>query len=156
MRRFLYCVFIVVIVAGMSALLCNADTLPDPEIIGTSPAPPVVAATVVSVYDGDTLTVRVDDLPTWLGQTIPVRVRGIDTPEMRDKRPEVRALARKAKDVALNLCPPGMEVALTGIKRGKYFRLVAFVNCDGRDLSQALLDQKLAHTYDGGKKEPWQ
>lgn len=146
---------ILFVVALLAALLPPTAGVRAADFGEDAVAPPVVAATVVSVYDGDTITVRIDEMPAWLGKDIPIRVSGIDTPEMREKRPEVRALAHKARDVALNLCPPGMEVALSGIERGKYFRLVAYVNCDGRDLSQTLLDQQLAHPYDGGTKEPW-
>ena len=36
---------------------------------------------VVSVYDGDTLSVNVPDWPPVVGQRVPVRVRGIDASE---------------------------------------------------------------------------
>lgn len=55
-----------------------------------------LTATVVSVYDGDTMTVTIPDVPPLLGENIPVRVRGIDTPEMKDKRLEIHALAVQA------------------------------------------------------------
>ena len=48
---------------------------------------------VSSIYDGDTLRVTIRDWPAVAGQRVPVRVYGIDTPEMRDKRPRVRELA---------------------------------------------------------------
>ena len=39
----------------------------------------------ISNYDGDTVTVNIDNVPALFGSHIPVRVRGIDTPEMKTK-----------------------------------------------------------------------
>lgn len=37
---------------------------------------------VVSVYDGDTMRVNVSGWPPVVGQNMPIRVRGVDTPEI--------------------------------------------------------------------------
>ena len=57
---------------------------------------------VSSIYDGDTLRVTIRDWPAVAGQRVPVRVYGIDTPEMRDKRPRVRELERRAKQFSVS------------------------------------------------------
>lgn len=117
--------------------------------------PEAVTGTVVRVYDGDTVTVRLDALPAWLGREIGVRVAGIDTPELRDTRTAVRALAYEARELTRLYCRPGAPVTLSGITRGKYFRLVATVTCDGTDIAAALLAAGLAKPYDGKGTRSW-
>jgi micrococcal nuclease len=113
-----------------------------------------VPATVVKIYDGDTLTV---DARPWPGNTIrtSVRVRGIDTPEIRGKCEGEKALARTARDRARELV--GEEVLLIAPTRGKYAgRVVAdVVTAGGIDLGQALVAEGLAREYDGGKRAAW-
>ncbi len=79
------------------------------------------------------------DWPAVAGQAIGVRVRGVDTPEMRDSDPTLRALARQAKDLTARLCPVGSSIELRNLARDKYYRLLASVYCQGRDLGEALL-----------------
>ena len=111
---------------------------------------------VVKIYDGDTITVALPELPPWLGKEMGVRVLGVDTPEMKDKRPEIKALAIQARDLVRSMCPIDSEVVLSDIEPGKYFRIVARVTCKGGDIGRALLDAGLAHPYDGGTKIPWE
>lgn len=115
----------------------------------------VITAELVRVVDGDTIIVTIHDWPPVVGHEIGVRVDGIDTPELHDQRPEVRALAEQARDEAtafLCQCP---TVQLVGIERGKYFRLVADVECNGSDLAAHLVEIGLARSYDGQGPHPW-
>ena len=115
-----------------------------------------LTATVVSVYDGDTMTVTIPDMPPLLGEDIPVRVRGIDTPEMKDTRPEIHALAVQARDMVRGWCPVGSMVELRGVGRDKYFRIDATPVCGGVDVAAELVKAGLAHgDYRGGTKEAW-
>ena len=45
----------------------------------------VTVSKVISVYDGDTFRVNIDSLPPIVGKNIPIRVNGVDTPEIRGK-----------------------------------------------------------------------
>lgn len=115
-----------------------------------------LTATVVSVYDGDTMTVTIPDVPPLLGEKIPIRVRGIDTPEMKDARPEIHALAIQARGMVRGWCPIGSTVELRGVGRDKYFRIDATPVCGGVDVAAELVRAGLAHgDYQGGKKEAW-
>lgn len=115
-----------------------------------------MTATVVSVYDGDTMTVTIPGVPAIMGEAIPVRVRGIDTPEMHDKRPDIQAMAVQARDMVRSWCPVGSTVELRGVGRDKYFRLDATPICGGVDIASELVKAGLAHgDYGGGKKVPW-
>lgn len=111
---------------------------------------------VVSVYDGDTMTVTIPDVPAILGDAIPIRVRGIDTPEMHDKRPDIHELAVQARDAVRAWCPVGSMVELRGVGRDKYFRLDATPICGGVNIATELVKAGLAHgDYGGGTKVPW-
>lgn len=111
---------------------------------------------VVRVYDGDTFYANIRQWPPILGENIGIRVNGIDTPEMRGSSPAVKALAVKAKTLVSNELTSAKYVILKNIKRGKYFRVVADVECDGNDLAQILIDANLAKPYDGGTKTKWE
>jgi len=115
-----------------------------------------LTATVVSVYDGDTMTVNIPDVPALLGENIPIRVRGIDTPEMHDARPEIHALAVQARDMVRGWCPVGSTVELKDVGRDKYFRIDATPICGGVDIAAELVKAGLAHgDYEGGTKVKW-
>jgi endonuclease YncB( thermonuclease family) len=115
-------------------------------------------ATVVKVYDGDTLTVNVEKWPPILGENLGVRVFGVDTREMSEG-------GVVAKEYVKKLIPDGSTICLSHILRDKYFRVVARVGydcapvldeknpCDScKDLSRTLLKNKYALPYDGGTK----
>ncbi len=90
------------------------------------------------------------------GDHIPVRLAGIDTPEMKGKCERERELARQARDFLRNVLGRAKEIRLLHAERGKYFRVVARVIADGQDVSQLLLTRGLAVHYDGGTKTaPW-
>ena len=110
---------------------------------------------VISVYDGDTFRVNIDNLPPILGQNIAIRVNGIDTPEIRGKCQSEKDLAIKARDFVRSQLFNAKVIELANIQRGKYFRIVADVIIDEQRLTDLLLDKKLGYRYYGGKKLGW-
>jgi micrococcal nuclease len=115
----------------------------------------VTVSKVISVYDGDTFRVDIDSLPPIVGRNIPIRLNGVDTPEIRGKCEHEKDLAIKARDFVRNKLANAKEVKLTKLQRGKYFRVIADVMIDGVNLGQELLDNELAYKYTGGKKSSW-
>lgn len=109
---------------------------------------------VISVYDGDTFKVNIPGVPAILGKGIPVRVFGIDTPEMKSKVPCEQQLAKSAKALSTKLLT-GQKVTLLNVRRDKYFRILADVMVNGVLLRQELIDAGLAHSYFGRTKAPW-
>jgi micrococcal nuclease len=107
----------------------------------------VKVSRVVSVYDGDSFRCDVDSWPKLFGYHIPIRIRGIDCPEKRkiDGRPV--PLAVRAQEFTETALINASEIILEDVTRGKYFRLVANVLIDGRDLGQMLLSEGLAVRY---------
>jgi len=114
-----------------------------------------VVESVYRIHDGDTLTVNLKELPAIIGYRIPVRIYGIDTPEINDKRADVRSKADSARKLLENITASAKEIKLRCLRRDKYFRLVADVECDGRSVGKLLLDSGLAKPYFGGKKLAW-
>lgn len=116
--------------------------------------PPVTAGRVVKVYDGDTIT---------LAAMIPcvshgpfkfsVRLRGIDTPEMKTKDEDEREAAVIARDALASLIG-GKTVRLEDVGTDKYGRLLADVRLpgDSASLSEWMIEQRYAVMYDGGTK----
>ena len=114
-----------------------------------------IVSKVISVYYGDTFRVNIDSLPPIVGKNIPIRLNGVDTPEIQGKCQYEKDLALKARDFVRNKLANAKEVKLTKLQRGKYFRVVADVMIDGVSLEQELLDNELAYKYTGGKKSSW-
>ncbi|WP_203142684.1 thermonuclease family protein [Marinobacter mangrovi] len=110
---------------------------------------------VVRVYDGDTITVNINEWPALLGHEIGIRVNGIDTPEIRGKCAGEKQKAREARDLVKGILANADVIELRNIDRGKYFRVVADVYVDGQELGEKVLDANLAHEYDGGTKSGW-
>lgn len=106
----------------------------------------------IRAHDGDTFTVDIDNAPPLFGKKISVRIKGIDTPEMsgclKDKAIAAKLFLEKTVKGA-------NQIDLVNVGRDKYFRILANVSVDGLDLGSMLINQKLAHTYDGGQKESW-
>ena len=61
-----------------------------------------IVSKVISVYDGDTFRVDIDSLPPIVGKNIPIRLNGVDTPEIRGKCEYEKDLAIKARDFVRN------------------------------------------------------
>lgn len=114
---------------------------------------------VVSVADGDTLTVSIDGWPAPYNP-VEVRVAGIDTPESRKQDAgcvkELR-LGLIAKKRARDLLPVGASVLVTWTgEREKYGRLLAHVALpDGRDFAKQQVLDGMAKPYRGGRKLSW-
>ncbi|BFU90111.1 MAG: hypothetical protein NTAFB01_12980 [Nitrospira sp.] len=118
---------------------------------------PFIDITVHHCYDGDTCTVTLNDpfLPPVLADHIPVRLAGIDTPEIKGHCDAERTMAIHARDFLTARLAAAVRVDLVEPKRDKYFRLNGRLIADGQDLSQALIQSHLARAYDGGTKTPF-
>ncbi len=107
----------------------------------------------VKNYDGDTVTVDIPGVLPIIGDNMMVRIRGIDTPELRGKCQDEKEKARIAKRLVKAELRKAKTINLHRVGRGKYFRFIADVKYDGKDLGQVLIKNNLAVPYDGGKKK---
>ncbi len=115
----------------------------------------LVVSRVVSIYDADTFRVDINGWPPIIGSNMPIRVLGVDAPEIRGKCADEKAKALEAKAVTVNSLRNAQTIELRNIKRGKYFRLLADIYVDGKSLAALLISSGLARPYDGGKREGW-
>jgi len=85
-------------------------------------------------YDGDTITVNIANVHPLLGDKIRVRLNNIDTYEMTSKDPTSKKLAIEAKLYVESVMKRAKKIDLLNVKRCAFFRIVADVSVDGKDL----------------------
>lgn len=112
----------------------------------------VYQAKVVSVYDGDTITVVFKFFDTFYRWSC--RLNGIDTPELKSKDPDEKAMAIKARDF-LREKILGQIVTLTCGDFDKYGRLLATIEYKNQNINTLMVDNGFAVSYYGGTKEAW-
>ena len=110
---------------------------------------------VTSIYDADTFRVNIKDYPPIAGERIPIRVLGVDAPELRGKCQSEKTQAREAKQFTVAALRSAKVIELRNIQRGKYFRILADVYVDGKNLADGLIRSGHARPYDGGKRLRW-
>lgn len=113
----------------------------------------IVISRLINVYDGDTFRVDIDSYPPIVGKNISIRVYGIDTPEIRGTR--TKDLAELAKTTAKTMLENAKVIELRDMRRGKYFRIIADVWIDGKNMGELLIQKGLAKSYFGGKRAKW-
>ena len=100
---------------------------------------------VVKVLDGDTFDILIDN------NKIRVRMLGIDTPEIKDKRKTVQCFAKNASEKTKELILNNEVRLLTDISQGildKYNRVLAYVYTeDGILINSYLISNGYAHEY---------
>ncbi len=115
----------------------------------------VIVDKVGTVYDGDTFSVSINQWPAIIGKNIPVRLKGVDTPEMKGACYQEILKAREAKKFTVQRLRSAKKVELKNMSRDKYFRIDADVFIDGKDLAGELINNRLGVTYSGGIKIDW-
>jgi len=110
---------------------------------------------VTTIYDGDTFYVIINQWPDIIGKNIPVRLKGVDTPEMKGACYKEILMAREAKKFTVQQLRQAKKIELRNMSRDKYFRIDADVYLDGKNLAQDLIAKKLGVTYSGGTKVDW-
>ena len=106
-------------------------------------------------YDGDTCRFTIPNIPPVFGKRLSVRLRGVDTPELRGHCQEEKMKAQAALHFVTQALSAAEAITLGSVSRGKYFRLIADVIYDGKSLSADLLDAGLARPYTGGTRGSW-
>lgn len=116
---------------------------------------PYGPATIHGCYDGDTCTISIPSLPSLFGDRLPIRLAGIDTPEMKGACAHEKTLALRARAYVRERLLNAQHVEITPVARDKYFRVLSIITVDGADLADALLAEGLAHPYGGATKPTW-
>lgn len=110
---------------------------------------------VVKVHDGDTFTVNIAGCPDVLCKNMPVRISGIDAPEMKGKCSQETAGAIAAKNYLTGQVMNAQDIALHDPTRDKYFRISAHVFADGVNVGDEMVKKGLARTYSVGQRVGW-
>jgi endonuclease YncB( thermonuclease family) len=114
----------------------------------------VSVSRIIKVIDGDTFRVDINELSDIIGKNIRIRILGIDAPEINGKCAFEKELAIKARDFVQILLDNADSVILKNLDRGNFFRLLAEVIVDGKNLGELLVAKDLAVRYQG-KKSSW-
>ena len=111
---------------------------------------------IIKVYDGDTFTINIDgDCPNILCSKIPVRINGIDAPELRGKCEQEKSGAMDSRAYLANLLLNAKDIELRNVHRDKYFRINAEVFADGVNVGSDMISKGLARPYRGDKRSRW-
>ena len=105
-----------------------------PLLFAVSPTHADVRAKVVSVHDGDTLTVLVEK------RQVKVRLTDIDAPELR------QPFGTRSRQSLADLCF-GKIASLDVRGQDRYKRTIAQVTCDGKDANAEQVRRGYAWTY---------
>lgn len=142
--------------AASSTRLASSAVQPDPQV-RAAPARGATAypAEVVKTLDGDTFEARVQVWPG-IDITTKVRLRGIDTPELKSRCIEERMKAESARDsLAAILAEGRVEISAVGLDKFGG-RVDADVSTQSTpDVAAALLQAGLARGYGGGQRVSW-
>lgn len=112
----------------------------------------ILNVTYTRTYDGDTSFFDLTNTHPVFGQDIGIRVLGVDTPEIRSKANCEKEFAYEARNFVETLLKNAISIDLNNVGRDKYFRVLANITYDGKDLSHELFKYHLAVPYDGGTK----
>ncbi len=126
-------------------------------------------ALVIKVYDGDTLTVGFRHGGSQRPVKESIRIRGIDTPEIRTKSEREKELALLAR-ARLEKVTLGKVVTVVSPESDKYGRLLCDLKTESGDIGDIddignieiesisdymLQDSDICRAYDGGPRQPW-
>lgn len=112
--------------------------------------PDVKVSRLLRVIDGDTFSCDIDEHSAIAGKNISIRLRGINTPELRSKDSEERKSAILEKQRLSGLLNNARVIELRNIDRDKYFRIDADVYIDGIDILTKLNPDFLTPKAKGG------
>lgn len=125
--------------------------LPLLALLASPAAADCIPLVLERVHDGDSIRATID------GQSEPVRLLGIDTPEIHDKARCAleQQLAVAARDRLRDLIEAAADRQLCPAGRDKYRRVLASVILDGKDASLTLIAEGHGRPYEGGRREGW-
>ena len=107
--------------------------------------------------DGDTIAIpqeRVYDIIK--DMPLSIRLRGVDTPEIKSKCAEERLAAERAKVFTRDAIRQAKNIRLENTEWDKYGgRIDADMYLDGVSLARLLIDHGLGRPYNGGQKKKW-
>ena len=116
-----------------------------------------MSAEVKYIIDGDTFVGDVFMKNNAVVNSVKVRLRNVDTPEIHGQCPDEIAKAQSARRRLGELIPVGSVVEIKNVKDDKYAgRIDANVyDKSGRDVGNILIKEKYGRPYSGGRRQSW-
>ena len=115
--------------------------------------PPIESGQVIKVYDGDTITIATrlpyKDSPLY---RFPIRLKGIDSAEIKSKNINEKKNAMISRDVLTELILH-KTVLIKNIENEKYGRILADVYLGEICVNDWMIEKGYAVKYDGGTKQ---
>ena len=101
-------------------------------------------AKVLSVYDGDTITIKID-LGFKITQEMKIRLEGVNAPELRGEQRELGLIAR---DYLRNLINK-KDIIINTVKdeKGKYGRYLGTIMLGDVNINKHLINKGIANRY---------
>lgn len=116
----------------------------------------ILVAHFMGCYDGDNCRFITQECDCVFDNRMTVRLRGIDTPEIKGKCAWEKAAAKKARDRLRGILKSAMVIVMTDVALDKYRRVLAHVIADGVDVSAVLITEGLGREYYGRtKRKGW-
>jgi len=114
--------------------------------------PDVTVSRFQRAIDGDTFVCDIDEHSAIAGKNISIRLRGINTPELKDKDPEIRKQAYQEKDRLESLLVNAKVIQLKNLGRDKYFRIDADVYVDDKNILDRLNQKYLIQPSEDNRR----
>jgi endonuclease YncB( thermonuclease family) len=148
------------LVARPEVAAVATSSLRDIDTTASVPATPIFGrgiypAEVLRIADGDTFEARVQVWPG-IAITTLVRLRGIDTPELKARCPVERVKAEAARAKLTSILAAGsVELSRVGLDKFGGRIDAAASTRSTPDVSAAILQAGLGRSYSGGRREGW-
>ena len=115
--------------------------------------PPIESGQVIKVYDGDTITIATK-LPYKDSKLyrFPIRLKGIDSAEIKSKNENEKIHAKISRDVLSELILH-KTILIKNIENEKYGRILADVYLGEIYINDWMIEKGYAVKYDGGTKQ---
>jgi endonuclease YncB( thermonuclease family) len=107
---------------------------------------------VIKVYDGDTITIATKLPYNSELYRFSIRLKGIDSAEIKSSSLDEQKIAKEAKQCLTNLIL-NKYVSLQNLETEKYGRILADVYLGELHINKWMLQEHLAVEYDGGTKK---
>jgi micrococcal nuclease len=114
---------------------------------------PINHGKVVKVYDGDTITIasKLTNDKNSIIYRFSIRLKGIDSPEIKSKVEKEKKLAEISRD-ALHSLIYGKIITLKNINTEKYGRVLADIYIENLHINNWMIESHYAIPYNGGTK----
>ncbi|ARR51804.1 thermonuclease family protein (plasmid) [Photobacterium damselae subsp. damselae] len=116
----------------------------------------ISADNITSIYDGDTFRAYLPSITSPREKSTRIRIRHLDTPEIKGRCPYEKELALHARNFGRKLLFDAHTITLSNLAHDRYGRVLATVTLNNNiSYAKQLIDAQLARPYNGGHRLGW-